>query len=206
MPSRRSRTEYGGKINTVLQLRLHPRLIELRDKIMQERSGRQYEVELAYVTGRGPWYHQSWKGSIEKSGGIATNIGIHLFDLLIWLFGQPGDCQVFHSDPDCMSGFLELEHARVRWFLSIDQGDLPFAVLPGQRSTYRSITIDGEEVDFTEGFTDLHTRVYEETLAGRGFSIDDSRPSIKLTFQIRNSPLTPITEAAHPMLKRRMTG
>ena len=105
-----------------------------------------------------------------------------------------------------MSGFLELEHARVRWFLSIDQGDLPFAVLPGQRSTYRSITIDGEEVDFTEGFTDLHTRVYEETLAGRGFSIDNSRPSINLTFQIRNSPLTPITEAAHPMLKRRMTG
>ena len=198
--------EYGGKINTVLQLRLHPRLVALREKLLQDRSGKQHEVELAYVTARGRWYQQSWKGSIEKSGGVATNIGIHFFDMLIWMFGQPGESFVYHSDPNCMSGFMELEQARVRWFLSIDKDDLPFPVNPGQRSTHRSITIDGEEVEFTEGFTDLHTRVYEETLAGRGFGIEDSRPSINLAHQIRNAPIIPQTDMAHPMLKKRTSG
>ncbi len=198
--------EYGGKINTVLQLRLHPRLVALREKLLQDQSGRQHEVELAYVTARGRWYQQSWKGSIEKSGGVATNIGIHFFDMLIWMFGQAGESYVYHSDPNCMSGFIELERARVRWFLSIDKDDLPFAVQPGQRSTFRSITIDGEEVEFTEGFTDLHTRVYEETLAGRGFGIEDSRPSINLAYQIRNAPITPLTDMAHPMLVKKSSG
>ena len=155
--------EFGRRIYTVLQLRLHPRLLELRQKLLQETSYQQHEVTLTYITARGNWYHNSWKGDMDKSGGVATNIGIHFFDLLLWLFGEASDCIVFHSDPQRMSGFLELEHARVSWLLSVDSADLPFPVEPGKKSTYRSIYIDGQEVEFTEGFTDLHTRVYEET-------------------------------------------
>jgi UDP-N-acetyl-2-amino-2-deoxyglucuronate dehydrogenase len=192
--------EYGGKINTVLQLRLHPKLIDLRKVLQAEKGNIQHDVILTYVTARGAWYHTSWKGYPEKSGGIATNIGIHFFDLLMWLFGDAGDLCVYHSDPERMSGFIELEHARVRWFLSINHEDLPFRVAPGTRSTYRSITIDGQEVEFTEGFTDLHTRVYEETLAGRGFGIEDTRPSIELVHRIRMSPISPLDGYTHPFL------
>jgi UDP-N-acetyl-2-amino-2-deoxyglucuronate dehydrogenase len=196
--------EYNGKINTVLQLRLHPALIELKEKLTSKPTEKPHEVILTYVTARGAWYHTSWKGYIEKSGGIATNIGIHLFDLLIWLFGKPGLMTVYYSDPDCMSGILELERARVRWFLSINSNDLPFPVTPGSRSTYRSIMIDGNEVEFTEGFTDLHTRVYEETLAGRGFGIDDARPSIELVHRIRTAPITKPGDDSHPFLKSKL--
>jgi UDP-N-acetyl-2-amino-2-deoxyglucuronate dehydrogenase len=192
--------EYKGKINTVLQLRLHPKLIELHNVLQSAKSTTQHDVLLTYVTSRGAWYHTSWKGYPEKSGGIATNIGIHFFDLLMWLFGKAGDVRVHHSDPERMSGLLELEHARVRWYLSIDHNDLPFQVKPGVRSTYRSIIIDGQEIEFTEGFTDLHTRVYEETLAGRGFGIDDARPSIELVHLIRTSPVTGSGKDLHPFL------
>ncbi len=195
-------SEYNGKINTVLQLRLHPALMELRASLQASSVARLHDIVLTYVTARGAWYHTSWKGYPEKSGGIATNIGIHLFDLLIWLFGKPGTVSVHHSGPERMSGFLELERAHVRWFLSINPGDLPFKIQPGGRSTYRSITIDGQEVEFTEGFTDLHTRVYQETLAGRGFGIDDARPSIELVYKIRNTPVTPPDGNAHPFLLR----
>jgi UDP-N-acetyl-2-amino-2-deoxyglucuronate dehydrogenase len=196
--------EYQGKINTVLQLRLHPALIELHQELQGENSNRQkHEVTLTYVTARGAWYHTSWKGYPEKSGGIATNIGIHLFDLLLWLFGQAGDVVVYHSDQARMSGFLDLEHARVRWFLSIDPADLPFQVTPGGKNTYRFISIDGQEVDFTEGFTSLHTRVYEETLAGRGFGIDDARPSIDLVHRIRNASISSPNQYVHPFLIRK---
>jgi UDP-N-acetyl-2-amino-2-deoxyglucuronate dehydrogenase len=133
---------------------------------------------------------------------VATNIGVHFFDLLLWLFGDVGDCRVYHADAKRMSGFLELEHARVKWFLSVDPADLPFAVEPGARSTYRSITIDGQEIEFTEGFTDLHTRVYEETLAGGGFGIDEARPCINLAYRIRTAPLSPLDDMVHPFLKR----
>jgi UDP-N-acetyl-2-amino-2-deoxyglucuronate dehydrogenase len=193
--------EYKGKINTVLQLRLHPKLIELHNLLHAAKSSTQHDVILTYVTARGTWYHTSWKGDPEKSGGIATNIGIHFFDLLMWLFGKAGDVRIHHSDPERMSGFLELEHARVRWYLSIDYNDLPFQVTPGVRSTYRSIIIDGQEVEFTEGFTDLHTVVYHETLAGRGFGIEDARPSIELVHRIRTSPVSFSNDDLHPFLK-----
>jgi UDP-N-acetyl-2-amino-2-deoxyglucuronate dehydrogenase len=153
------------------------------------------------VTARGGWYQSSWKGYTEKSGGIATNIGIHLFDLLIWLFGGVVDIKVYHSDKMRMSGYLELEHARVRWFLSIDHNDLPFQSSPGKKSTFRSIVIDGQEIEFTEGFTDLHTRVYQETLNGNGFGIADAKPSIDLVHRIRNAEVISPTQFAHPYLK-----
>jgi UDP-N-acetyl-2-amino-2-deoxyglucuronate dehydrogenase len=193
-------TEYDGKISTVLQLRLHPALLELRNKLILKNDISQHEVILTYVTARGAWYHTSWKGYLEKSGGIATNIGIHLFDLLIWMFGKVGSTHVYYSDPKRMSGSLEMDRAHVRWYLSIDPRDLPFPVFPGGRSTYRSITIDGQEVEFTEGFSDLHTRVYQETLAGRGFGIEDARPSIELVHCIRTAPITKPVDDIHPFL------
>jgi UDP-N-acetyl-2-amino-2-deoxyglucuronate dehydrogenase len=193
--------EFGRRIYTVLQLRLHPKLLELRQRLLQETSHQQHEVILTYITARGNWYHTSWKGDLDKSGGVATNIGIHFFDLLLWLFGEAGDCRVFHSDPECMSGFLELERARVRWFLSVNPDDLPFPVEPGNKSTYRSITIDGQEVEFTEGFTDLHTRVYEETLAGHGFGIEAARPSVDLVHHIRHAQISSPNSLAHPLLR-----
>ncbi len=193
--------ETGHHINTVLQLRLHPKLIQLREELRQSPTSRQRNVDLRYVTARGGWYHISWKGNVEKSGGIATNIGIHLFDLLIWLFGEIGELRVYYSDAQRLSGFLDMERARVKWFLSIDTNDLPFTAAPGMQSTYRSITIDGEEVEFTEGFTDLHTRVYQETLEKRGFSTSDARPSINLVHQIRTASISPLDDMAHPLLK-----
>ena len=157
---------------------------------------------LTYVTSRGAWYHTSWKGDNEKSGGVATNIGIHFFDLLLWLFGPAAECRLFHSDPFSMSGCIEMEHARGRWFLSVDQADLPYPCEPGKKSTYRSITVDGQEIEFSEGFGDLHTRVYECTLAGHGFGIEDARPSIELTHRIRTAEVIhPDASLAHPFLK-----
>jgi len=195
--------ETGKRINTVLQLRLHPQLLRLRELLRQEQSRHQHDVLLTYITARGNWYQSSWKGIEEKSGGIATNIGIHFFDLLLWLFGPAGESRVYHADAKRMSGFIELEHARVRWFLSIDPSDLPFKPEPGVRSTYRSIQVDGEEIEFTEGFTGLHTRIYEEALAGRGFGIDDVRPSVELVHSIRTAPLLPRDGMAHPLLLNR---
>jgi UDP-N-acetyl-2-amino-2-deoxyglucuronate dehydrogenase len=194
--------EHQREIFTILQLRLHPKLVALREQLQQESTlSKQHDIVLSYVTARGAWYHISWKGQPEKSGGVATNIGIHLFDLLQWLFGSAGEIRLHHADDRRMSGFLELERARVRWFLSVDAEDLPFPVQPGQRSTYRSITIDGQELEFTEGFADLHTRVYEETLAGRGFRIADARPSIQLVHRIRTSPIHPAVGLEHPFMK-----
>jgi UDP-N-acetyl-2-amino-2-deoxyglucuronate dehydrogenase len=192
--------ETGHRIHTILQLRLHPELLKLRESLRNETTGKQHDVILTYITGRGNWYHVSWKGQNEKSGGIATNIGIHLFDLLIWLFGYAGEIRLYHSDPKCMSGFIEMERARVRWFLSVDINDLPHPVVSGGHTTYRSITVDGREIEFSEGFTDLHTRVYEETLAGRGFRIADARPSIELTYRIRMSVESPLDSLSHPFI------
>ena len=192
--------ETRRRINTILQLRIHPKLLKLKDTLVKENGGHQHKVCLTYITARGAWYHVSWKGEIEKSGGVSTNIGIHFFDLLLWLFGEVGCCRVYHSDSKRMAGFLELERARVKWFLSVDSSDLPYEPKPGVRSTYRSITIDGEEIEFTDGFADLHTRVYEEILAGRGFGIDAARPSINLVYRIRTTPLSPLDDMAHPFL------
>ncbi len=191
--------EFHHRIYTILQLRVHPALLALKQKLSQE-SGQRHQVCLTYITSRGPWYHVSWKGSAEKSGGIAINIGVHFFDLLLWLFGPAGEVRLYHSDPERMSGFLELERADVSWFLSVDRCDLPYPVQPGQKSTYRSISIDGEDVEFSEGFTDLHTTVYQQILSGGGFGIEDARPSIELTHRIRTAPLSPVDPNTHPYL------
>lgn len=182
--------ETGHKINTVLQLRVHPQLVALKEQLEQNAISGQRDVRLTYITSRGAWYHASWKGAEEKSGGIATNIGIHFFDLLMWLFGAAGEVRVFHSDDQRMSGLIDLEHARVNWLLSVDAHDLPFPPEAGKKSTFRSITVDGQEIEFSEGFTDLHTKVYERTLAGNGFGIADARPSITLTQRIRSTLVT----------------
>lgn len=192
--------ETKHRINTVLQLRVHPELSRLR-QALQAASG-QHDVILTYITSRGPWYHVSWKGQPDKSGGVATNIGVHFFDLLLWLFGSVGGIKVYHSDNQRMSGFIELERARVRWFLSVDAQDLPFAAKAAKKTTFRSITVDGKEIEFSEGFTDLHTRVYEETLAGRGFGIAEARPSIELTYAIRTASISPKDESVHPLLNK----
>jgi UDP-N-acetyl-2-amino-2-deoxyglucuronate dehydrogenase len=191
-------SETKHRIYTVLQLRLHPALIKLK-QALQEENG-QHDVMLTYITSRGPWYHVSWKGQQDKSGGIATNIGVHFFDLLLWLFGSVVGLRVYHSDNNRMSGFTELEHARVRWFLSVDPHDLPLQAEAAGKTTFRSITVDSKEVEFSEGFTDLHTRVYEETLAGRGFGIAEGRPSIELTYAIRTALISPKDRCAHPLL------
>jgi UDP-N-acetyl-2-amino-2-deoxyglucuronate dehydrogenase len=142
----------------------------------------------------------SWKGLVDRSGGVATNIGIHFFDLLIWLFGPVCENQVHHSDPNRTGGYIELERAHVKWFLSIDRNDLPPEAKASGQTTFRSITVNNKEIEFSEGFTDLHTVVYQETLAGKGFGIDDARPSIELSYQIRNANSTGIGPDAHPFL------
>lgn len=191
--------EFGSRVYAILQLRVHPKLLKLREELLRKSSA-YHDVCLTYITARGAWYQSAWKGSLEKSGGIATNIGIHFFDLLLWLFGDVGECRVHHSDARRIGGFLELERGRVRWFLSVDAADLPFDAVPGGRSTYRSITIDGEEIEFTDGFTDLHTRVYERTLTGDGFGIEDARPAIELGYRIRSAQLSRKDDTVHPFL------
>jgi len=175
--------ETGHKVFTVLQLRLHPRLAELRETFLLEKNG-MHDVDLTYITSRGPWYDVSWKASVEKSGGVPTNIGIHLFDLVLWLFGAVQSSQVHIGQARRYAGVLGLERARVRWFLSTDPADLPPSQTSG-RTTFRSIKVDGKEIEFSDGFSDLHTRVYEKTLAGHGFRIADARPSIELVHRIR---------------------
>lgn len=192
--------ETKHRIFTILQLRVHPSLIKLRETLRSAKDI--HDVELTYITSRGPWYQVSWKGDHDKSGGVATNIGIHLFDLLMWLFGSVNGIKVYYTDNERMSGFIELERARVRWFLSVDKNDLPEQANTNGKTTYRSITVDGKEIEFSEGFTDLHTKVYEETLAGRGFGIKEARPSVQLTHDIRQSPLSPIDTLTHPFLRK----
>ncbi len=179
--------EYGGRIFNVLQLRVHPKLMALRDQL-QEVQGVRHQVKLNYVTSRGTWYRYSWKGDHRKSGGIATNIGIHFFDLLIWFFGKVQSSTVLVREDTRMGGELELANADVQWFLSTDGADLPEEVR-GTKPTYRSITVDGEEVEFSGGFRDLHTLVYEGVLAGEGFSVEDARPSIELVHDLRTAPV-----------------
>jgi UDP-N-acetyl-2-amino-2-deoxyglucuronate dehydrogenase len=198
--------ETGCRVNTVLQLRLHPQLVALRERLAAAPARDLHDVCLTYVTARGSWYDVSWKGSDERSGGIVTNIGIHFFDLLLWLFGPVVACEVHERGAHRIGGYLQLERARVRWFLSTGIADLPFTPEPGGRSTHRSITVDGREIEFSDGFTDLHTRVYEETLAGRGFGIADSRPSIELSHRIRQTPAEPAAAQLHPMVGNRAEG
>jgi UDP-N-acetyl-2-amino-2-deoxyglucuronate dehydrogenase len=193
--------ETGRRIFTVLQLRTHDRVVALREEL--RRLGPQrHEVLLTYVTSRGRWYDVSWKGNVDKSGGIAVNIGIHMFDLLLWLFGAPLGQRVHLHEPRRMAGVLELEHADVAWFLSIDERDLPPAARANGRKTARSIAIDGTEIELSSEFAALHTRVYERTLAGHGFGLRDARPSIELAHRVRHAQVESPRGFMHPLLRR----
>jgi UDP-N-acetyl-2-amino-2-deoxyglucuronate dehydrogenase len=194
--------ESGGTVKTVLQLRVHPQLIDLREQLRAERTGTRHQVELTYITARGRWYQQSWKGQEDRSGGLATNIGIHFFDMLIWLFGGVEAVEVHHSSPERAGGWLELERADVRWLLSIDRADLPGDAVAAGKTTFRSIRVDGSEVEFSDGFADLHTEIYRVSLAGRGFGLEDARPSIELAHKIRYAPVSLVREHTHPLVTR----
>ncbi len=202
--------ESGKRVSTILQLRLHPAIVGLKNKVAQGFSGKKYEVDLSYITSRGNWYYASWKGDLAKSGGIATNIGIHFFDMLAWIFGDLQNNVVHVHTHDRAAGFLEFEKARVRWFLSISPDTLP-PESAGKR-TFRSITVDGESLEFSEGFTDLHTLSYQAVLDGNGFGLDDALPAIRLAHDIREQtpigllgeyhPLARLPLAKHPFLTK----
>ena len=194
--------ETGKKIYNILQLRLHPSITALREKIMKEPPEKIHDIDLSYITSRGNWYHISWKGDLQKSGGVATNIGVHFFDMLTWIFGPVRENIVHLSDSHRAAGFLVLEKARVRWLLSIDYDDLPAGVKKRNQRTYRSITIDGEEIEFSDGFADLHTQTYREILAGRGFGLEEARRSIETVYTIRNSAPAGLKGEYHPYLDK----
>ncbi len=189
------------KINNILQLRMHPALVELKKKIEQDDADKVYEVDLAYITSRGAWYHRSWKGDEQKSGGVVTNIGVHFFDMLGWLFGEVTKNQVHLAEDATMAGYLEFKQARVRWFLSVDANNLPDEIKEKSQRTYRSITIGGEEIEFSGGFTDLHTLSYQEILKGNGFGIDKARQAIETVYQVRQLKPLGLQGDYHPLLK-----
>lgn len=179
--------ETGKRVYTILQLRLHPTIIKLREEVLASDPNKIFDVDLTYITSRGKWYHHSWKGEESKSGGIATNIGIHFFDMLLWIFGETNEVKVDRHEEDYASGFLQLKRARVHWSLSINEEHLPDAVKAQGKRTFRSLKMNGNEIEFSEGFTDLHTTSYQEILKGNGFGLQEARPSIKLAHQIRIS-------------------
>ena len=193
--------QYGKKIFTVLQLRLHPEVIRIKKEIDSADSGEKKEITLTYITRRGRWYHQSWKGDQEKSGGLAMNIGVHFFDFLMWIFGKVKRSFLHISTGQKMAGVLELEKARIRWFLSIDETDLPNSVKEAGGYAYRSIKVDDQEIDLSAGFTDLHTEVYKDILAGNGFGIDQAQDAIELIYQIRTSTTVSANGTAHDYVK-----
>ncbi|MEQ8360329.1 MAG: Gfo/Idh/MocA family oxidoreductase [Cytophagales bacterium] len=192
--------ESGKKVYNILQLRLHPSVIALKQKIEAEPE-KIHDIDLTYITSRGNWYYASWKGDLNKSGGIATNIGIHFFDMLMWIFGPVQKRKIHLHEHDRASGFLELKNARVRWFLSINAETLPDKVKKSGLNTYRSITIEGEEFEFSKGFNDLHTRSYENIMAGNGFELSEAKPSINEVFEIRQAETHPLKEDYHPLAK-----
>ena len=190
----------GQRVWTILQLRVHPALIALREKIQQERRQEKYELHLAYLTSRGEWYLRSWKGDEDKSGGLASNIGVHFFDMLTWLFGGVERNEVHLSTPKTCAGYIELEKARVTWFLSIDNKHIPAQIRAQGQRTYRSITLDGEEIEFSSGFTDLHTIVYQRTLKGLGFGLEDAKTAIEIVHDIRLKEPVGIGRTSHPLI------
>lgn len=194
--------ETGKKIYNILQLRVHPSLIELKKKFENEKSDKKHDIVLTYITSRGLWYKYSWKGNTEKSGGVSTNIGIHFFDMLMWMFGKPQNSEVHLKEWNKMSGYIELENANVRWFLSIDENDLPLSAKEEGNTTFRSITYDNNEIEFTKGFTDLHTVVYDNILKGKGFGINDARPSIELVYNINHDDIKENSDFIHPFLQK----
>ena len=188
----------GRKISTILQLRVHPAIKALHETYAA--SNRRHQVRLTYIASRGRWYHQSWKGDDAKAGGVATNIGVHFFDMLAYLFGSVTSNVAHVRNEQQAAGFMVCERADISWFLSVDQNDLPPEA--GKKTTFRSITVDGQEVEFSEGFTDLHTESYKEIVAGRGFGISDVRPSIEIVSAFRKLPLTPAAGERHPMASK----
>ena len=191
----------GQQIHTILQLRLHPAILAVQQEVQNSPDDTKYEVDLTYVTSRGSWYLQSWKGDTDKSGGIATNIGVHFYDMLQFIFGPLQENIVHYSSPTKAAGFLEYARARVRWFLSIDVNDVPAAQREAGQRTFRSITYDGKDLEFSGGFTDLHTRSYEEILAGRGFGLEENRAAIETVATIRTAAPAGMTGDYHPFLK-----
>jgi UDP-N-acetyl-2-amino-2-deoxyglucuronate dehydrogenase len=192
--------EYGRKVYNVLQLRTHEKIIALKESIENNKSKTKHNVTLTYITSRGPWYKYSWKGHNEKSGGISTNIGIHFFDMLIWIFGKVQDFRIHVFEDDRASGFIELENANIRWFLSIDANDLPIQTREKNQRTFRSIQVDGNEIEFSDGFTDLHTNVYKNIISGNGYGIEDARDAIELVY--KSNFMRPIIdkETSHPFV------
>lgn len=196
-------SETGRRVFTILQLRHHPAIIALRERYSGPDAGvRKADIDVTYITSRGKWYHRSWKGNLEKSGGIATNIGVHFFDMLGWIFGSMRSSVVHRRQDDCAAGVLDLERARVRWFLSVNAEHLPEAQRAKGQRTFRSITVDGAELEFSDGFTDLHTVSYREILAGRGYGLRDAKPSIEMVQAIRHSLIAPLSGEHHPMCQQ----
>ncbi len=193
--------ETGKNVYTVLQLRLHPAIIALKEEIEKGPKDKIYDLDLTYITSRGKWYYRAWKGDISKSGGIGTNIGIHFFDMLGWIFGEVRDNKVHVLETNRAAGFLRLDKARVRWLLSLDYDDIPEKIKQQGKRTYRSLNMDGREIEFSDGFTDLHTATYLEILAGRGFRLSDSKHSVNIVYHIRNAKPLGLKGDYHPLLK-----
>lgn len=193
--------ETGKKVFNILQLRYHKAIIDLKNKIDSLPKDRIHDIDLTYITSRGKWYHYSWKGNISKSGGVVTNIGIHFFDMLGWIFGDAVSSTVHLLKPDKASGLLQLKNANVRWYLSVDSNDLPVSAKQNNQATHRSITVDNIEIEFSGGFTDLHTESYKNIINNNGYGITDARNSIEIAHLIRNQKITPNSGDRHPLLK-----
>ncbi|MDN3715936.1 Gfo/Idh/MocA family protein [Vibrio breoganii] len=191
---------YGSRVNSILQLRLHPSIIDLKNRVAEAPENKVFDVDLTYMTSRGKWYLKSWKGFDHKSGGVATNVGVHFYDMLHFVFGDLKYNEVHFKDEKTASGYLEFEKARVRWFLSIDAKNLPENAIKGEKMTYRSITIGDEELEFSGGFTDLHTQSYQNVLSDNGYGIDENRIAIETVEHIRQSDTVVAGDKAHPLL------
>ncbi|MCF6367054.1 MAG: Gfo/Idh/MocA family oxidoreductase [Bacteroidales bacterium] len=194
--------ETGQKINNILQLRLHPNIIKLKEEVEKSPKDKIYDIDLTYLTSRGRWYFISWKGENQKSGGVATNIGVHFFDMLTWIFGDVKENIVHISEDEKAAGFLKLKKANVRWFLSVDYQNIPDEIKAKGQRIFRSITVDGEEIEFSGGFTDLHTLSYQEILKGNGFGLDAIKQTIQTVYNIRNAKPTGLKGDYHPLLKK----
>lgn len=194
--------EHGKKVYNILQLRLHPSIIALKEKVAKGPKDKVYDIDLAYITSRGHWYYTSWKGDLSKSGGIATNIGVHFYDMLTWVFGEVKENKVHIHTHDRAAGYLELENARVRWFLSINSDTLPSHVKEKGGRTFRSLTMEGEEIEFSDGFTELHTNSYQHILEGKGFGLEEARNSIEIVHDIRHKEPVGLKGDFHPLAKR----
>lgn len=197
--------ETGKKVNNILQLRLHPSIIALKEKVqkeLEENPNKMYDIDLTYLTSRGKWYFVSWKGDESKSGGIASNIGVHFYDMLSWIFGEVKENIVHLKQADANAGLLRLKNANVRWFLSVNYDYIPEDIKAAGQTTFRSITVEGEEIEFSGGFKDLHTRSYEEILAGNGFGLDEAYGSIDIVSQIRKMTPIGLKDDYHPFCKK----